>query len=69
MDNKGKWVGLLAGAAIGGLIGVVLTTEKGAALRKKLIESAGLILTTVLEKAQSNHHSDGETEDQQHNKF
>jgi galactokinase/mevalonate kinase-like predicted kinase len=51
MDNKGKWVALLAGAAAGGIIGVLLTTEKGIALRKKLMDSAGMILTTVLETA------------------
>lgn len=67
MDNKGKWVGLLAGAAAGGIIGVLLTTDKGDALRKKLVESAGLILSTILEKAQGNMHFDAEQEDRRKN--
>lgn len=50
MDNSKLLIGFLAGAAVGGLLGVLLAPDKGTETRKKLMEKGSEFTGTVKDK-------------------
>jgi gas vesicle protein len=50
MDNSKLLVGFLAGAAVGGLLGILLAPDKGTETRKKLMDKGSELTGTVKDK-------------------
>ena len=53
MNNYSKFlVGVLAGAAAGVVVGLILAPDKGSETRKKISEKAGKLADAILHKAE-----------------
>jgi gas vesicle protein len=50
MDNSKLLVGFLAGAAVGGLLGVLLAPDKGTETRRKIMDKSSEFTGTVKDK-------------------
>jgi len=50
MDNSKLLVGFLAGAAVGGLLGILLAPDKGTETRKKIMDKGAEFSGTVKDK-------------------
>jgi gas vesicle protein len=50
MDNSKLLIGFLAGAAVGGLLGILLAPDKGTETRKKLMDKGSEFTGTVKDK-------------------
>ncbi len=51
MKTSNKLTAILIGAAAGAIVGALLTTDKGAEITKKISESAGKLVDSLMNKA------------------